>query len=75
MKSTLTERTKKMVTKNDLCIGYSLSTGKVLSKYDADNFKDADYCKFIEDQLLEKLNEEKEREELFNQTAIFDNGQ
>lgn len=64
-----------MVTKNDLILQYSLSIGNYVSKYDADNFKDKRYCEFIENKLLDELNEKKEREELFNQTTLFEDGQ
>lgn len=61
-----------MVTKNDLILEYTLKTGKFLDKRDAEDFMSLEYCKFIENRLLEKLNEEKEREELFNQTNVID---
>lgn len=58
------------VTRQDLMIEYLKNNGKYL---DLSEEKDVnDYCIFLEDKLLEKMNEEKEREELFNQTAIFD---
>jgi hypothetical protein len=61
------------VTRQDLMIEYSKNNGKYL---DLSEEKDVnDYCIFLEDQLLEKLNQEREVEELFNQTAVFDNAQ
>lgn len=58
------------VTRQDLMIEYSKNNGKYL---DLSEEKDVnDYCIFLEDKLLESMNKEKELEELFNQTAIFD---
>jgi hypothetical protein len=58
------------VTSVDLYMQYHKDTGNVL---DVDNrFSRQSYVRYLEEKYLEKLNEEKEREELFNQTAIFD---
>lgn len=59
---------------------YHKDTGKLISGNGVysnidDRFTDKSYFEFLEEQLLEKMNQEREVEELFNQTAVFDNAQ
>lgn len=65
------------VTSVDLYMQYHKDTGKLIGSNNGlfsntdDRFSDKPYCKFLEDKLLEKMNEEREVEELFNNTAII----
>lgn len=57
------------VTSVDLYMQYHKDTGNIL---DVDNrFSKQAYNQYLEDKLLEKMNEEREVEELFNNTAVI----
>ena len=57
------------ITSVDLILEYKKSNGIILDE--SSRFDNSHYCQFIEYLLLNKLNEEREVEELFNNTAVI----